>query len=144
MKLLLSIVFTEVSVLIAHSKKLSLPLLNTQTCNLRYFYGVRSVGRALPKRSFYPWAVIRHKNGTLWMPFFTYGSWLPDLPAWTTEEIQHVVELGTPNPAPVRLDSLDVGCGGHCGEALDLSCHKVAVRRRSFYPLNYGGGSGRF
>ena len=28
----------------------------------------------------------------------------------------------------------------HCGQALDQSCHTVAVRRRSFYPLNYGGG----
>ena len=23
---------------------------------------------------------------------------------------------------------------------MDPSCHTVAVRRRSFYPLNYGGG----
>ena len=30
-------------------------------------------------------------------------------PAWTTEEIQHGAELVTPNPAPVRLATLDVG-----------------------------------
>ena len=30
-------------------------------------------------------------------------------PACIIGEIQHGAEMGTPNPAPVRLDSLDVG-----------------------------------